>query len=115
MIHIQMDDLVGNAFISYLQETGKRRLTIQKIEDFAHSVVKDLNSSGTEVALELSRDETTKFFNYYSEWFSYLEKDNVIVLRDDITVKQLIEEFSGCLSLDVLSAYRKYDNVKKLF
>ena len=37
------------------------------------------------------------------------------VLRDDITVKQLIEEFSGCLSLDVLSAYRKYDNVKKLF
>ena len=32
-----------------------------------------------------------------------------------IVYKITMKQFSGCLRLDFLSAYRKYDNVKKLF
>ena len=115
MIHIEIEDLVGNAFVGYLQETGKRTLSMQKIEMFANNVVEDLKSKKIEVVLELSRNKTTEFFNDYSEWFIYLEKENVVILKDNITAKQLIKEFSGYLSLETVVAFRKYDNVKILF
>ena len=37
MIYIGMDDLVGNAFVSYLERTGKRELSIKKIECFGNN------------------------------------------------------------------------------
>ena len=88
---------------------------MQKIEMFANNVEKDLKSKKIEVAIELSRNKTTEFFRNYSEWFTYLEKENVVTLKDNITAKQLIKEFSGYLSLETVVSFRKYDNVKILF
>ena len=39
MMYIEIDDLVGNAFIPYLQQTGKRTLSLKKINEFATKVV----------------------------------------------------------------------------
>ena len=107
MMHIDLEDLVGNAFVVYLQKTGKRSISMQKIDYFADNVVKDLHSKGVNARLELSRNETIEFFNRYSEWFSYEEKDAV-------TVKDLIRKFSGYLGIEVLRSLRDEKNFQVL-
>lgn len=114
MMYIRTDDLVGNSFVSYLEKTGKRVLSLQKIENFAKSIVIDLRSKGIESTLLLSRDKTYAFFYEYSDWFSYVESDGLVILNDNISVEDLIERFSGYLSLEVLLAFRNEENIKAL-
>lgn len=46
MMYIEMEDLVGNSFVSYLEQTGKRILELEKIEQFGDKVVKQLEKEG---------------------------------------------------------------------
>ncbi len=114
MIYIEIDDLVGNAFVSYLEKTGKRVLPIQKIESFGNNIVSELNNNGISSTLLLSRDKTYAFFYEYSDMFLFIEKDGMIILKEDISVKDLIQKFSGYLSLKVLRAFRNEENIKIL-
>lgn len=114
MMYIEIDDLVGNAFVSYLEKTGKRVLSIYKIEEFGKNIVRDLKSKGTESMLLLSRDMTYSFFYEYADWFVYVERESLVILKDNISVKQLIKKFSGYLSLEVLLAFRNEENIKVL-
>lgn len=114
MIYIGMDDLVGNAFVSYLERTGKRELSIKKIECFGNNIVSELNNNGISSTLLLSRDKTYAFFYEYSDMFLFIEKDGMIILKEDISVKDLIQRFSGYLSLEVLRAFRNEENIKIL-
>lgn len=114
MMHIDLEDLVGNAFVVYLQKTGKRSLSMQKIDYFADNVVKNLHSKGVNARLELLRNETIEFFNRYSEWFSYEEKDEMILLKETVTVKDLIRKFSGYLGIEVLRSLRDEKNFQVL-
>lgn len=115
-MYIEMEDLVGNAFISYLQATGKRTLALEKIEKFGDKVVKQLTEEGEKPYLRLSRDITYDFFSKYSDWFRYVkEKDYILViLNEKKSVKELIQEFSGYLSVNVLQAFRNPENEKIL-
>ena len=114
MMYIEIDDLVGNAFVSYLEKTGKRVLSLYKIENFGNNIVRDLESKGTESMLLLSRDRTHSFFYEYSDWFVYLERESLVILKNNISVEQLIKKFSGYLSLEVLLAFRNEENIKVL-
>ena len=114
MMYIEMDDLVGNAFVSYLEKTGKRVLSLYKIEKFGSNIVKNLGAKGTKSMLLLSRDRTNAFFYEYSDWFIYVESDGLVILKDNISVAQLLKKFSGYLSLEVLLAFRDEENIKIL-
>ena len=46
--------------------------------------------------------------------FLFIEKDGMIILKEDISVKDLIQRFSGYLSLEVLRAFRNEENIKIL-
>ena len=114
MIYIRIEELVGNAFVSYLEKTGNRKLSIKKIECFGNNIVSELNNNGISSTLLLSRDKTYAFFYEYSDMFLFIEKDGMIILKEDIYVEDLIQRFSGYLSLEVLCAFRNEENIKKL-
>ena len=114
MIYFDIADLVGNAFISYFEKTGKRILTLRKIEKFGSNIVKDLNSKGICAALSLSRNGTYAFFNEYSDWFIYVESEGLVILKDNVSVDQLITKFLGCLSVETLLAFLNEENIKVL-
>mgnify|MGYP004517387311 FL=1 len=114
MIYIRIEELVGNAFVGYLKRTEKRELSLQKIENFGNNVIRELNRKGIKSALLLSRDKTYNFFKEYSDMFLFREEDGMIILNENISVKDLIENFSGYLSLEVLYAFRNEENIKTL-
>lgn len=116
MICIKMEDLVGNSFASYLEQTGNRILELDKIEQFGNKVVEQLEKEGEHAYLRLSRDITNEFFYQYSDWFTLTEYNNkmLVVLNENVSVKDLIKKFSGYLSLDVLVAFRNPENIKVL-
>lgn len=116
-MYIEIDDLIGNAFIPYLEKTGNRMLSLKKINMFGTKVINYLNENGEDACLRLSRDLTNSFFYEYSHLFLLVEneKENVVILANDITSKDLIRKFSGYLSLPVLLAFRDSENTKVLF
>lgn len=113
-VNIFIEDLVGNAFIPYLERTEKRTLSLKKIEDFGRKVVSSLNEEGIRAYLIFSRDLTSEFFDNYSEYFTLDEENNTVSLQEEISKEKLIEKFSGYVSLEVLVAYRKEENIKEL-
>lgn len=118
MMYIEIDDLVGNAFISYLEKTGKRILSLKKINMFGTKVINYLNKNGEDACLRLSRDLTNSFFYEYSDLFKLVENEKeyvVVLVNDDITVTDLIHKFSGYLSLPVILAFTNSENTKVLF
>ncbi len=118
-MYIEIDDLIGNAFIPYLEKTGNRMLSLKKINMFGTKVINYLNENGEDACLRLSRDLTNSFFYEYSDLFLLVEneneKENVVILANNITSKDLIRKFSGYLSLPVLLAFRNSENTKVLF
>lgn len=84
---------------------------------FGTKVIKYLNEKGEDACLRLSRDLTNSFFYEYSDLFLLVEneKENVVILANNITSKDLIRKFSGYLSLPVLLAFRDSENTKVLF
>lgn len=118
MMYIEIDDLVANAFIPYLEKTGKRIMSLKKINMFGTKVIDYLNENGENSCLKLSRDLTNAFFYEYSNLFKLVEnekEDVVVLVNDDITSSDLIHKFSGYLSLPVLLAFRNEENTKVLF
>lgn len=117
MRYIEIDDLVGNAFIPYLEKTGSYILPMRKIDNYGKKVVDYLNMNGIQTCLRLSRDLTNEFFYRYSDLFNLDEsgKENLVILKENITTKDLIEKFSGYLSLPVMLAFRNEENIKVLF
>lgn len=117
MRHIEIDDLIGNAFIAYLSEIENSYLSLKKIENYGLAVVNSLKKTGEIFYLRLCRDLTDDFF-YYSEDFKKVDtlgETLVFITSTDVTKEFLIKKFCGYLSLDVLLAFRDPENTKVLF
>ena len=117
MIYIEIDDLVGNAFIPYLEKTGRHSLSLIKIDNYGKKVVDYLNKNGIRACLRVSRDLTNEFFYEYSDLFELDESgnENVVILKENITRRDLIRKFSIYLTVKVIVAFRKEENIKVLF
>lgn len=115
-IIIEIDEIVGNAFISCLKKNGKRTLPFKRIDEFALKVVEQLNEKGKKARLQLSREADNEFFHRYSEWFKRAKtEDGLIVIVDDsVTIMKLFKQFSTNLSLEVLSVFEDPENTKVL-
>ena len=117
MIRIFIEDLVANAFIMYLSnsndEKAIRKLSLNKIEKYGNEVVYNLRLKGKFASLILSRNLTEEFIRKYHDWYQI--DDDFIILNDQISVDDLINNFTGYLNLDLLVELRKRRNYKLLF
>ena len=115
MIIIEIDDLVGNAFANYLKETGRRKLSLEKIEKYGDKVAESLRRKGNPVKLVLSRTRTRNFFREYFNIFDYDEDSGIVTLDYRIRVKDLTNEFCGTLNLKLLKEFQNKENINCLF
>lgn len=117
--YIGIEDLAANALIELLSKDNKREarfLTYKEMEAYGAEVVQLLNEQGEKAVLILSRESTNAFFKNYSDFFEEQEVDGHkgIALKDDKDVDDLIEQFRGYLSLEVLLAFVNLRSVQKL-
>ncbi len=115
-IVIQIEEIIGNGFIHYLEKTGNRMLKMYKLEEYAIKVIEQLNTDEIKARLNVSREADDDFFYRYSNWFTRIKKENkmVVVLKEDVTTMQLYQEFATSLSLNVLSAFKNPTNIQVL-
>ena len=113
MFSLYIEDIVGNAFIHYLEKTGNRTLSLGKIEAYGNKVVDSLNTKGFKSRLVLGRDYTREFLFNYSGWFKL--KNHEITLSNNVDVYDLVKEFSGYLAIVVLNELHNKENIKELF
>lgn len=114
MKFIEIDDIVGQAFIVCLKKTGKRSLSLKKIDEYGAKVVMYLKCRGEKVRLALSREQSRNFF-YNSKYFIYNERTNIVELKPNITEDDLIKRFCGYIDYNILVAFRNEENIKALF
>ena len=116
-IIIEIGEIIGNAFISCLEQKRKRTLSFEKINEYSIKVVEQLNEKGERARLNLSREADEEFFYKYSKWFKRVTTENeiIIILDDSVTIMELFKEFSAYLSFEVLLVFKDPENTKVLF
>ena len=116
MIYIEIGELIGNAFISYFEATGKRVLSFSKINKFGEKIVNELNKNEKRAILYFYKYKTEEFFEEYSDWFKTVDirREVSVVMSNNITTDDLRKKFSGYLSLEVMKVFRNSENVKVL-
>ena len=117
MIRVYIEHLVANAFIAYLTNTNprnlNRRLSLKQIERFGNEVVHKLQLKGKNAVIVLSKDLTDLFFDKYSDIYTLID-DDIVVLNDDVTIDYLIDNFTGYLCVDLITEFGKRNNYKIL-
>ena len=118
---IGIEDLAANALIEISKvdkELNQKKLflTYSKIEKYGVAVTEILNTQGNKAVLTLSRENTNNFFKLYSEFFIEDEKEGEkgILLSSKKEIEDLIENFRGYLSLDLLDAFISEKSIKAL-
>lgn len=113
---IQIEDLVSNALIELINKRNIREVSLHTVEKYGEAVIKYLNKHNDKALLMLSRDRTNSFIQRYENFFELkdIENSSIVILKDNITEDDLIKEFRGYLSLDVLMAFVNEECVKAL-
>ena len=118
---IGIEDSAANALIEISKvdkELNQKKLflTYSKIEKYGVAVTEILNTQGNKAVLTLSRENTNNFFKLYSEFFIEDEKEGEkgILLSSKKEIEDLIENFRGYLSLDLLDAFISEKSIKAL-
>lgn len=112
MLNINIVELTGNAFALYLDLTGKRTLTTKQLENFANAVLDNLNNNNINACLSNSFDKISECIAKYPNWFSYAENNNSIILKDNISVDNLFNQFAPDITLHTMYAF--FENEKIL-
>ena len=108
--HIGIEDLAANALIEMMDAKkgeGQNFVSYNTLEKYGLAIVKLLSEQGEEAVLILSREETRKMLRDYSDIFVECKQNGVegIMLRENVTIDDLIVKFRGYLSLEVLLAF----------
>lgn len=115
--YIGIEDLAANALIEVLRKSGKRFLTYFEIEKYGAEVVRILTVENHEKAvLILSRENTSALYRNYSEFFEEKEHNGSlgIELKFGKELEDLIEQFRGYLSLELLMAFVNESSIQVL-
>ena len=117
-LHIEIEDLVANAFINVLpKDNNKRFISYKEIEYYGDKVVEYLKNEKEEKAsFNLSRATTNEMYHKYADYFEEQIKDGYygVHLKDEIERQELIEKFCGYLNLDVLLALYDKNNLSTI-
>lgn len=116
MIYIGIEDLVANALIELVENTGSRQVFFKDLDEYGAMVVKCLNDKNEQAVLLLSKERTNEFLHDYSDLFEFFSEgiSEGIRLKDGVTVEELWEKFRGYLSVDVMLAFMDSVAISKL-
>ena len=119
MFHIDIEDLVANAFIESLKiNSDKKFITYEEIKRYGNVVMQILKDKGEKAVLILSRDNTNAFFRNYSDFFEECTNEAGMLgirLKEDKKLIDLIQQFRGYLAIDVLLAFVDKESVNALY
>lgn len=113
-MYIKAKVLIGNAFINYLERTGNRTLSIEKINNYGLALINFFKSENIDAILVFSKEQINDFIVVYSKWFSFIESDNLIILHDEVTITQLIKEFYNHMTSSLSIAFKDEECIKAL-
>lgn len=90
-IYIYIEDLVANALIELVENSGKKEVLFKELDAYGTMVVKYLNEKREQAILNLSKDHTAEFLYDYSDYFELFSRgiEEGIRLREGISVNQL--------------------------
>lgn len=114
--YIGIEDLAANALIEILTKNGSNFVTYKELEEYGAEVVSILREKNEKAVLILSRESTNDMFRNYSNIFEEKDKDKNtgIVLKDEVTIDHLKQQFRGYLAWDVLLAFINKRSLAKL-
>ncbi len=110
---LELDDVVGNAFIQLgIRGDTRRFISYADLDCFASDTVNLLNRTakdGEQFVLLMSRSRTWQMLDQYQDIFEERKENGLagIYLRDGTTIKELRERFLGYLPVDMLLAFFK--------
>lgn len=106
-VYIGIEDLAANALIAVLAKGNRRFISYDDIRNYGNKVIEILNEKEPKAVLIMSGNNTDALFRNYSDFFEEREYEgkNGIFLREEKEVFDLIREFRGYLSIDVLLAF----------
>lgn len=109
---IQLEDLLANAFIEKLKlDDSDRFISYKEIDRYGEEMIKSIHEKDENVELYLSRDNTNNVLKKYCNYFR--ETINGIILKSDIIIDDLINNFRGYLSLFLMKEYISvYNKIK---
>lgn len=115
--YIGIKDLAANGLIEMLKVNQNNRfISYNKIKSYGNEVVRNLNKSGKQAVLILSRKETSELFHDYSDYFEETADSSGepgIQLKSGKDVTDLIRQFRTYPALDVLLKLMDSNILKK--
>ena len=104
---IGIEDLVANALIELVEQTGNRTVSFSQLNKYGDAIVAKLKANNMDVTLIYTRDSTEQFFHDCSNIFTINETDSdvQITLNDNISTAFIRKKFRTNLALHVLSAF----------
>lgn len=114
MLNINLEQLIGNSFAIYLDRTGKRTLTVRKLEDFGYAIIHELENEDIHACLSDSFDKLPEFIAEYPDWFSSVQNDGLIILHKSVSVDDLFDKFSVSMTPYAMYAFASDGNLKIL-
>ena len=113
---IGVEDLVANALIELVEQTGSRTVTFSQLNKYGDAVIAKLKKDEMDVTLIFTRDSTDQFFYDCSDIFSIneSESDIQITLNDHISTDYLRRRFRINLALNLLSAFVAPDTINAI-
>lgn len=84
---IRIEDLVANALIELVEQTGNRTVSFSQLNKYGDAIVAKLKANNMDVTLIYTRDSTEQFFHDCSNIFTINETDSdvQITLNDNIS------------------------------
>lgn len=115
-IYIGIEDIAANAFIEVSKNSCTRELSFNTLNNYSSKILKILNSESQQATLKISYEETQKIFIEYSDFFEpYSHGDTTgIMLKTNISTKQLWQQFRSYLSTDVMQAFMAPESIAVL-
>lgn len=114
--YIGVEDLVANALIEIVENTGKRSVSFADLQKYGDAIIARLKKDNTDAVLIFTRDRTAQFFHDCSDVFTITEKnENIIIsLNEGISTTYLRNRFRVRLALAILTAFVSQEAIKTI-
>lgn len=109
-VYIGIDSLAVRSLYEELgKDSSNRFVSYESIESYGHRIKKYFDDNEVRSILIFTPNRFREFFSDYSDFFFEDKKDGKtgISLKENKTREDLLEEFSGKFSLELLIAYSR--------
>lgn len=114
MYIIEIQDLVANALIELLERSNKREVSFRLLMSYGRAVIMRLQQDDKQAYLLLSKEGENNLRNDYTRFFHIDDEESKIILNEDISLKELKEEFWSNIAYDVYLAFKSEEALRVL-